>query len=110
MKNEMISIAPFRLEILSPKGQNLGVFSLTAGQTASILLALKCKLDYDKDISASLIDETEEAKAEVDEYTKMMNRCWDTMDSVYKSIDISTTDKRHKDWYGGKDIDDEDQE
>lgn len=100
-----LNFAPFRLEILSPQGKNLAIFSLTAGQTARILLDLKCKLDYDKDIA---LEHGE--KEEAEEYRKSMNKCWETLENLYKCIEIQETPKHQKSIENGGFYEEEDEE
>ena len=83
--------SPFRLELVSPQGNNLAIFSLTAGQVGRMLLDLKCKLDYDKDIALELGDQEE-----AEEYRRSMNKCWETIEGLYKCIEIQETPKHQK--------------
>jgi len=100
-----IEVSQFRMEIIAPDGSNIGVFALTPGQAARMLMDLKCKFDYDKDIAIDLGKEDE-----VDEYTNMMNKCWDTMRNVYDNINIYETPHHQKSYENGMPYIDEEEE
>ena len=100
-----LQVAQFRVEIIAPNGNNIGCFSLTPGQTTRMLVDLKCKIDYDKEIA---IDMNE--KEDVEIYDEMMRRCWDGVRLVGQNIDIQETPARYKSFDNGFPILDDDEE
>tara|TARA_R100000005_G_C4872897_1_gene128471 strand:+ start:71 stop:385 length:315 start_codon:yes stop_codon:yes gene_type:complete len=100
-----LQVAQFRVEVIAPNGTNIGCFALTPGQATRMLVDLKCKIDYDKEIAIDR-NETED----VERYDEMMMRCWDGVRLISQNIDIQETPDRYKSFDNGIPILDEEEE